>query len=241
MVLIRKEHEALWRAGAVFNPDWLREIADVRQMRFMNWMRTNGSTQQRWSERPQISDATWGFENGAPVEIMVRLANEIGADPWFTIPHLADDDYIRRFATYVRDNLDPRLKVFAEDSNELWNGSFQQAKYNVYQAEKGVLSGDPAEVAGQRAHHVAQIWADVFAGEAPDRLIRVFGGYTRGLTWSRRALSAKPEGAGFLSSATVADGFAVTTYFGGSRHLREAAFTAWKARGGAATDDLRNC
>ncbi|MEZ5449148.1 MAG: hypothetical protein R3E89_09170 [Thiolinea sp.] len=38
---------------------------------------------------------------------MVQLANTLNADAWFNIPHLADRDYIQRYATYVRDNLRP--------------------------------------------------------------------------------------------------------------------------------------
>ena len=86
IVLVRKEHEALHKAGALFNPDWLASVADARQIRFMNWMQTNSSGQTSWSGRAKLSTATWAKGRGAPVEVMVRLANEIGADPWFTMP-----------------------------------------------------------------------------------------------------------------------------------------------------------
>jgi hypothetical protein len=35
------------------------------------------------------------------VEVMVKLANLVGASPWFAMPHTADDDYHRKFAAQV--------------------------------------------------------------------------------------------------------------------------------------------
>ena len=45
----------------------------------MNWSRTNGSAQTSWAGRPKTTDARWSTEKGAPVEVMVALANRIGA------------------------------------------------------------------------------------------------------------------------------------------------------------------
>ena len=64
--LLRKEHEALHKAGALFNPDWLASVSDARQVRFLNWMQTNGSHQKQWADRPEVDDATWAKGRGAP-------------------------------------------------------------------------------------------------------------------------------------------------------------------------------
>src|SRR5690606_8293459 len=107
--MIREDRLDLARAGVVFNPDFIAVVQDVRMVRFMDWMATNNSTQATWTDRPRPGDATWA-SHGVPVEVMVDLANRIGADPWFTLPHMADDDYVRQFAQHVHNRLDPRLK-----------------------------------------------------------------------------------------------------------------------------------
>jgi hypothetical protein len=40
------------------------------------------------------------------------------------MPHLANDEYHQQFATYVRDNLRPDVKVYVEWSNEVWHTGF---------------------------------------------------------------------------------------------------------------------
>jgi hypothetical protein len=49
----------------------------------------------------------------------VDLANALGASPWFTLPHTADDDYQRQFAALVKARLRPDVKVYVEWSNEV--------------------------------------------------------------------------------------------------------------------------
>ena len=59
----------------------------------------------------------------------MALANDLQADPWFTLPHLADDDLVRTYAEIVRDGLDPGLRAHVEFSNEIWNWQFAQAHW----------------------------------------------------------------------------------------------------------------
>ena len=70
----------------------------------------------RWADRPQPGDAVYTSDRGVPVERMIDLANVLQADPWFCIPHLAEDDYVRQFATLVKARLDPR-RVAGEGAN----------------------------------------------------------------------------------------------------------------------------
>ena len=55
---------------------------------------------------------------GMPLEYMVQLANHVGAAPWFTLNHMADDDFHRQFAQQVKATLRPDVKVYVEWSNE---------------------------------------------------------------------------------------------------------------------------
>jgi hypothetical protein len=168
--VIHEDDFGLYQAGQTFRPEFLENIKSYGSLRFMDWMNTNAiATPQEWSNRPRPDQATW-MTNGVPVETMVALANQTKADPWFTIPHLATDDYIRQFATYVRDNLDPSLVAHVEFSNEVWNFLFPQATWAYEQGIANLTSanGKPPDAPniqwyGVRAAQTADIWREVFA------------------------------------------------------------------------------
>lgn len=75
---------------------------------------------------------------------MAALANALHADAWFTMPHLADDDYVRNFAQTAPRLLDPGLKAYVEYSNEVWNRGFAQAHYAQQRGLGLHLSSDQA-------------------------------------------------------------------------------------------------
>jgi hypothetical protein len=50
-----------------------------------------------------------GCYGGVPLEDMVRLANEAGVDPWFSVPYNADDNYIANMANLINQQLRPDL------------------------------------------------------------------------------------------------------------------------------------
>lgn len=227
MTLVRADRRPLLENGAVFNPDFLARVRDFRAVRFMDWMMTNGSTQVAWEDRPRLEDASW-MMRGVPVEVMVQLANEIGADPWFTLPHMADDTYVTAFATYVRDHLDPRLKVHAEWSNEVWNFLFPQAQWAEEQARArwDVPDGGDAwmQFAGLRAAEVADLWADVFGTAAEERLVRIVAVHTGWLGLEEPLLQAPLAVAeGRAPPVESFDAYAVTGYFGHSAGAEEMA------------------
>ena len=160
----------------MFNPVFLEQFKGYRVLRFMIWMLGDSSEDiaaRSWVSRPTPEDARWTIK-GAPVEIMVALANRVRADPWFTMPHAADDDYVRRFADLVKKSLDPQMKVYLEYSNEVWNAVYPQT---AYAREKGLalgLSQDSDEAVLQfyakRSVEMFSIWEKVFGKE---RLVRV--------------------------------------------------------------------
>ena len=152
----------------MFNPDWLALIDGFDVLRFMDWMHTNDATLAHWADRPEVGDATWR-EHGVPVEIMIRLAEELGAEPWFNIPHLADDDFVRNFAELVHTELDPELRAWVEFSNEVWNWQFDQAHWADEQG-KALWRRNPSWIqfyAG-RATEVVDIWSEVYGTEAEE-------------------------------------------------------------------------
>ncbi len=216
ITIIRDDHLDLHELGEVFNPDWIRHVQNLRAVRFMDWMDTNNSLQIIWDDRPRPSDYTF-IRRGVPVEIMVQLANQIGADPWFTMPHMADDTYNQNFAQYVEARLAPDLRAYVEFSNEVWNFLFQQAHWAAAQAAAlwdGAEGDAWMQFAGLRAAQVMDIWSDVFEGQS-DRLIRVVG--TQG-SWPglEEALLTAPLAVadGLAAPVDSFDAYAIAGYFG---------------------------
>jgi Ca2+-binding RTX toxin-like protein len=219
--VVPQEYEALHAAGAIFNPDWLEVVADARELRFMDWMKTNASTQSDWADRPKVTDATWTEAGGVPLEVMVELANQTGTDPWFTIPAQATDEYIRNFATYVRDHLDPGLVAKVEYSNEAWNWAFPQTHWMDAQAK--ALWGSEStnlDFYAMRGTQIAMIWDDVFGQDAETRVENVLGMQNGSTWWAERMLNVPlwkaADPAGYVAPFSVFDSIAVTTYFGNS-------------------------
>jgi hypothetical protein len=114
-----------------------------------------------------------------PLEIMIELANRLGADPWFNIPHKATDDYIRNFARLVKQRLDTKLKAYVELSNEVWNWSFPQSHYALEQGK--ARWGDKGDAFvqwyGMRAAQMADIWKQEF-GEEKSRVVAILSTQT---------------------------------------------------------------
>ncbi len=213
--IVREDQIPLHEAGVVFNPEWIALIEDVRLVRFMDWMLTNGSFVETWDKRPVVEDYSF-TRRGVPLELMLQLANQIGADPWFNMPHLADDDYFKAFAEQVQDGLRPGLKAYVEYSNELWNFLFPQTHWTVAQArerwgEKG--EEDWMQFAGMRAAQMSKIWTDTF--ENKDRLVRVIATHTDWPGLEQGMLTAPLSVAeGGARPVDLFDAYAVTGYFG---------------------------
>ncbi|WP_103332144.1 hypothetical protein [Pseudotabrizicola formosa] len=214
IVILREDRAALLAAGQIFNPDWLARLRGVKTIRLMDWMRTNDSPLARLEDRPKPDDYTW-TRRGAPIEVMVALANELGANPWFTLPHLASDDLVRFYATAARDGLDPGLVAHVEFSNEVWNWQFDQA---VWAEDQGRARwGSDAkwvQYYALRAGEVATIWADVYGAEADTRLVRILATQTGWLGLEEQILAAPDVIAeGRPAPATLFDAYAITGYF----------------------------
>ncbi|UWR45686.1 hypothetical protein [Phaeobacter inhibens] len=235
ITVVMERHLPDWQAGAVFNPDWIARMRGFAALRFMDWMATNDSTQVGWEDRPRVQDYSWTAK-GAPAEVLVDLANRLQADPWFTLPHMADDVYIRNYARLVRDQLDPGLTAYVEYSNEVWNWQFEQAVWADDQARARWGGQDLwMQFYGGRAAEVAMIWTEVFGDAAEDRLVRVVSTQTGWLGLEEQILAAPlwvAEDPTRRPPARLFDAYAVTGYFGGILGLPDRAPTlrAWIAQ-----------
>jgi hypothetical protein len=200
----------------IFNPALLKFIQPFKVLRFMDMMKTNNSKISSWNERTQLNAATWSNESGAPIEVMVDLANQMHADPWFNMPHKANDDYIRHFAEYVKKNLDPDLKVYIEYSNETWNTQFEQTQYMNEQGQKLKLDPDLWQSGqryySQRAVEIFHIWKKVF--NDADSLVRVLATQAANAYFADFVLSHN-------DAYKQTDALAIAPYFGAYLGLAE--------------------
>lgn len=180
----------------LFNPDYLDFMKDFQVIRFMNMQGMTRNPVENWSTRNTPEKATWGgraglYSRGAPVEVMVALANQVKAHPWFSMPYKANDDYMRKFAEYVKANLDPNLKAYIEYSNEVWNPIFIHHDYAIEQglAAKLDAAKSPAGYKwySRRSVEVFKIWEDVFGGS--EQLIRVMGSWASNQNMSSQILA----------------------------------------------------
>ncbi len=185
----------------VFNPQFMNFLKDFKVIRTMNFMKASPRNpcftftddayrecilqEFTWEQRAKMGDAMWGGSfrtdlakragRGVPLEVTVALANQLQRDPWFNLPHNATDDYVKRYADYVRDNLDSSLKAHIEYTNEPWNGPFWANPYTIMKGkERGLDERD--YWAGlyyytERSVEIFNIWQSSWGGT--ERLVRI--------------------------------------------------------------------
>ncbi len=224
------------RNNIVFNPDYLRLLKNFRVLRMMNFMEASQHIPRAcyqfkddefrdcilqpltWDMRAKMDDAVWGGshrtdeskKHGVPIEVLVALANTLKAEPWFTIPHNADDEYVKHFADYVSEHLNDDLKIWVEYSNETWNDRFWGAYYVRYKGHQMALDAEQNPFREgyryyiKRAVEIFKIWEETFA--ETDRLIRVAGSYQNSTDLSRNILK-------YENAYEHLDALAIAPYF----------------------------
>lgn len=235
--IVRKDQLEAFEAGGVFNDALLAKLKDFSLLRFMDWMGTNTSVVTTPKNRRKVTDASWTTENawegtrraGVPIEIIVDLANRVGADAWINIPHGANDALVQDYARIIRDRLDPRLKVFVEYSNEVWNFGFGQAQFAFDTAHARWsaafakrCTGNPdrgtawMQFYGLRAAQVMSIFKSTFGKAAKSRLVRVVGTQTAFIGLEDAILNAPfVQCEGKPAPKRSFDAYAITGYFEG--------------------------
>ncbi len=170
---------------------------------------------------------------GMPLEVMVDLSNELNIHPWFCIPHMADDDYVTRMATYIRDQLNSDLIASFELSNEVWNGTPGYSETGYASAQAILRWGNNITGAsfqsnawyGWRFYNVMKIISDVFKGQS-SRVNRVMAEWTTAFQKgpndvTPRYRHGKLTGRGGdltpVAPITLADSIAIAPYLEGDR------------------------
>lgn len=191
-----------------FRKDFMDRWKGFRVFRFMDWQRTNDSPLVEWDDRPTPGHHSQALK-GVALEYMIQLCNELSVEPWFCMPHKASDDFVRKFASMVKEKLKPSLKVHVEYSNECWNGQFAQARYCAEMGRKLDLSKNAYEAQlryySQRSVEVFKLWEEVFGGK--DQLVRVLATQSANPWTGTTALDWK-------NAFDNSDAIAIAPYFG---------------------------
>jgi hypothetical protein len=179
----------------LFLSKFLAGLQSFHAIRFMDWQRTNGSTQVEWADRVTPTYYGQGSGKGVSWDYAIALCNELDADAWVCVPHKASDDYIQKMATLFRDNLESGRKIYLEYSNELWNWGFEQYEWVGVTSAQGAADSyvhtDLAALGGEEAFpqkdaymmaRVFRIWGGVFSGHE-DRVVNVATGQAAG-SWN---------------------------------------------------------
>jgi hypothetical protein len=165
----QEKYSDLIAMGERFDPKWFQAVDDYRVLRTHDWQGTNYSKVTDWTLNDQTADQPFWTSSraGVPYENLVRIANETRSDLWINIPHMATDDYMRKAAAYVKDNLAKDLRVYVEYTNEYWTTIFDQHPYLVQKGQEkfGTAPFSLAQAYGARASEMTQIFKEVFGAE----------------------------------------------------------------------------
>ncbi len=185
----------LWMPGfedaqSPFHPLFLQRMSKFKVLRFMDWGHTNEATDATtWNNRTRVSHASQGNGKGVAIDYMIQLCNELDADPWFCMPHTADDAYVLNFAALVQELLEPDRKIYIEWSNEVWNSRFDVYSYVEDQSGGSAYSPTWFDYWAGRLTNTFTIWENMFAGNE-DRLVRVAAGQAANV-WVTRNLATR--------------------------------------------------
>lgn len=200
-----------------FTTDLLVYVYDFQTIRFMDFLRTNGSTVTSWNERTPADYYTQTKGSGVAWEFIIELCNLTHKNAWINIPHQADDDYIQHLAEMLRDQLDPALKIYLEYSNEVWNSQFSQNAYAANAAAALGYTGQPWErtwkYTAKRSADIFYTFETVFGNS--DRLVKVVPSQAAN-SWLSNQILTFFEDPLYNPHQVSADVLAIAPYFGGS-------------------------
>jgi hypothetical protein len=190
------------------------------------------------TEHPELGTKVGGY----PVEVMVALANRTGKNPHFNMPADFDEEYVRRFARHVRENLGPGLRASVEYSNEVWNWGFPQAGYaNALGRASWPDEGSAwVQFAAGRTSEMCRLWKEEFSGEE-GRVRCLISPQTDWKELAETVLECPAWVASHPGSEPCyrhADAINITGYFSGCLHENEGAINGWLGQGKAAALDL---
>ncbi len=134
-------------SSQVFTTQLLNALQPFSVIRFMEPLSTNGNPVTAWAGRKSVNDPTQQDPRGIAWEYVIQLANAANKDIWINIPEGVDltdksaNNYVTQLAKLLKANLNSKLHVYVEYSNEVWNSSFSQNAANLNSAINDYNSG----------------------------------------------------------------------------------------------------
>jgi hypothetical protein len=194
-----------------FYPPYVASLRGFKVIRYLALMNQTTTPVLTWAGRKKVTNSSQITDDGMAIEDLVALANAAQVSPWFTLPYHADDDYQRRFASYVHENLDPGLVAHVELGNEVWNSVFY-AQFERLQREgitRGLSPKNNYEALlrryAQRTTEIMKIWTAVYK-DRPRSLVRIAATQAAFVDTSNMVL-------GFEDTAKWVDALAIAPYF----------------------------
>lgn len=167
----------------LFTNEFLKFIEPFSTLRFMDYLNTNGQNngndlaQIEWANRKTPMHASQAANTGKAVggcwEYLVELLNYTKKDGWINVPYNASDDYIRKLAKFLKENVDEGINIYVELSNEVWNWSFQQSYVNDALAKTDPIANTYILQFAKQTANMAEIFREVYGQEAMNDNIRV--------------------------------------------------------------------
>lgn len=234
-----------YSSGAdIWNPQFIADLQGFVVFRHMDTNATNFSKISSWSQRKLPTDpkneqiyidgASPASTTGMAHEWQIDLCNRANIDCWFTIPYLANDDYVSQLALMIQAKLNPALRCYVELSNEVWNGSFSAFQQAI---DAGVAQGLPGSnqyykgIAHEmmRALQIFQRFEGVFGGSAMgSRIIRVFS-QSGNLDLTTQALANVYRSSHWNPSEQKIDALMLAPYIGNGTDGASETLSRWKS------------
>jgi len=166
--------------AAPFNPQFVESLRGVGLLRFGQWMHGATFASSAVSTlRPTTGSYTQAGPDGVAPEYIAALANEVGAEPWLTLPAGATDGYVYAFADTLHRLLDPRLRALIEYGDLTWQEGTPSNNWAVMAGRNLRLSGDPRQASLEwyalRSKQVFAVAQRAFGADAA-RVVRVLSG-----------------------------------------------------------------
>ncbi len=186
---------------------WMNKVQNGAQIK--------GGGFDSWENRPKANDPLpdpggWTMEPLA-YEWMIDFCNRAKVDCWLTVPAATADDptFPEKFATLVKNQLDPSLHVWVEWANEAWNSGNYAGGW--IDENKG---GDRP---GYTACAAAQLWAgfDKVYGKDDKRVVRVLA-WQAGNPGSGRTLFERLNDPSCNPTGAKPDVYAIAPYVPGN-------------------------
>jgi hypothetical protein len=92
-------------------------INQFSTIRCMDLMSTNGNPVANWSQTTRYDQDTQAQTNGISIQLLAQLITRTGRNAWVNVPHLATNDYVTQFATYLFNNVPSNRIIYVEYSN----------------------------------------------------------------------------------------------------------------------------